>query len=249
MFVPTQDGIARDAGRVHYGESAPPEHLQGLVHTFWELRTLAPLPEPFLYQALPDACVNLLLNQLDLEVAGVTALRTSALTLDLGRSFHFVGIQLWPGVWQGGPDTTVAAYVGDRYTGPLPLLETNRRMAGLGFSDQLPILTELVEACLELGCVAVHPVVSRILGRHDRIGSVEEMAAVACLSTRQLRRVLRAAMGLSPHDFLKILRVQQSFRRPYLELYADQAHFIRSFREATGYTPTRYRARFRGPGG
>ena len=46
------------------------------------------------------------------------------------------------------------------------------------------------------------------------------------------------------HDLLKVLRVQQSFRKHYLELYADQAHFIHAFRQAVGYTPVQYRKRF-----
>ncbi|WP_396225014.1 hypothetical protein [Gemmatimonas sp.] len=28
------------------------------------------------------------------------------------------------------------------------------------------------------------------------------------------------------------------------DLYADQAHFIHAFRDATGYTPVQYRKRF-----
>jgi AraC-like DNA-binding protein len=70
------------------------------------------------------------------------------------------------------------------------------------------------------------------------------MAALVALSPRQLQRTLKQITGFAPHDLLKVLRVQQSFRRHYLDLYADQAHFIHAFRDATGYTPTQYRKRF-----
>ncbi|MFZ4404108.1 MAG: hypothetical protein ACOYOK_08415 [Pseudobdellovibrionaceae bacterium] len=49
---------------------------------------------------------------------------------------------------------------------------------------------------------------------------------------------------IAPHDFLKILRVQQSFRQDYLAYYADQAHYIHSFRRITGYTPSKYVKKF-----
>lgn len=56
---------------------------------------------------MPDACVNLLFNQLDPRIAGVTQLHTTHTTLDLGRSFHYAGIQFFPGVWRGDPEGSV----------------------------------------------------------------------------------------------------------------------------------------------
>jgi hypothetical protein len=43
---------------------------------------------------------------------------------------------------------------------------------------------------------------------------------------------------------LRVSRLQQSFRRQHLDLYADQAHFTHAFRHATAYTPGRYRKAF-----
>jgi AraC-like DNA-binding protein len=73
---------------------------------------------------------------------------------------------------------------------------------------------------------------------------VADMAAIACLSARQLQRKLSENVGLSPHNFLKILRVQQTFSRDYLDYYADQSHFIHSFRKITGYTPIKFNKLF-----
>ncbi|MCU0757651.1 MAG: AraC family transcriptional regulator [Steroidobacteraceae bacterium] len=85
---------------------------------------------------------------------------------------------------------------------------------------------------------------ARILERLDEVRTVADMAALTGVSTRQLQRALRRSTGFAPHDLLKVLRVQQSFRRHYLDLYSDQAHFIHAFRSATGLTPTQYRRRF-----
>ena len=43
---------------------------------------------------------------------------------------------------------------------------------------------------------------------------------------------------------LKEVRLQQSFRRHHLDLYADQSHFTHAFRKSIGYTPGQYRKAF-----
>lgn len=244
MYEPVQDGIAVSAELVHYAEVAPPKHLAGLVHCFWELRTLAALTEDFCYHALPDACVNLLLNQTDTEIAGITALATASTVLNLGKSFHYVGVQLLPGVWQGDRKEIVDSYVGTPYRGKLPLVATSERMVGLALGEQAPMLVELVQWCIDHGYIGPNAVMARILARLDSIRSVADMAQLAGMSPRHLQRTLKRATGFTPHNLLKVLRVQQSFRKHHLDLYADQAHFIHEFRRATGYTPRKYQKQF-----
>jgi AraC-like DNA-binding protein len=229
---------------VRYTEFPPTDDLSTVVHCFWELRTLASLPEDFLYHALPDACVNLLFNLIDTEIAGVTALQTEATTLNLGRSFHYVGVQLYPGVWKGDRNEILNQYVGTPYRGELPLVQTARQLVGLEFAEMTHLLAEHVRWCMARGHVSVNTVTARILSNLDTIRSVADMAALLGVSPRQLQRTLKRLTGFAPHDLLKVLRLQQSFRTHYLDLYADQAHFIHAFRRATGYTPVQYRKRF-----
>jgi AraC-like DNA-binding protein len=191
--------------------------LAGLVHCFWELKTVADLPEDFHYHAVPDACVNILLNQLETKIAGVTLLRTKAEVLNLGRSFHYVGIQFYPGVWQGKDEKISDCYVGSPYQGNLPLVKVSEKISELDFNDKLPILTELVQWLLKEKLVMINVVTEKILTNLDQIHTVVDMARLAELSPRQLQRKLKQMTGLSPHDLLKILRVQQSFRKHYLE--------------------------------
>lgn len=63
-YDPVLDGFSLRDAQVRYAERQPPKDLADVVHVFWELRTLAPLPADFLYHAVPDACVNLLFNQI-----------------------------------------------------------------------------------------------------------------------------------------------------------------------------------------
>ncbi len=244
MYSPAQDGFSFRGQAVRYSERPPADDLADVVHCFWELRTLATLQEDFSYHALPDACVNLLFNQIDTSIAGITALHTEATTLNLGRAFHYVGVQLYPGVWQGDRNELTDRYVGTAYVGALPLIRTNQLLAGLEFSAMTHGLSELVRWCIAHGHVRANTLTARILSNLDAIRSVSDMAALLDLSPRQLQRTLKRSTGFAPHDLLKVLRLQQSFRRHYLDLYADQAHFTHAFRQAIGYTPVQYRKRF-----
>ncbi len=244
MYDPVRDGVPKSVASVIYREAPPSAPLGDLVHCYWELRTETELADDFTLHAMPDACVNLLFDQQDPRIAGVTQLHTTHTTLDLGRSFHYAGIQLFPGVWRGDPDAVVDHYVGEPYEGDLPLIEVGEAAAEVDFDGKAAVFAALVATLLDRGVVAPNPVTAAILTNLDEINNVGDMAEAAALSPRQLQRALKATTGFTPHDLLKVLRVQQSFRRDYLLLYADQSHFTHSFRQLTGYTPGRFKKAF-----
>jgi AraC-like DNA-binding protein len=244
MYSPIRDGIDKAVQSVRYTQAKPPGNLSGLVHCFWELKTDRSLPEDFCLHALPDACVNILFNQADTNIAGVTALRTTYEVLNLGKSFHYVGIQFLPGVWQGSPQEIVDHYVGTPYLGDLPLIATSNKLANLDFLDKQPVLSQLVQWMIDQELVVANHVTEKILTNMDGIHTVADMAAMTNMSPRQLQRTLKRTTGFSPHDLLKVLRLQQSFRQDYSDSYADQSHYIHSFRKITGYTPAKYADKF-----
>jgi AraC-like DNA-binding protein len=229
---------------VRYTEAKPPSQLSGLVHCFWELKTERALSDDFCLHALPDACVNILFNQADTNIAGVTALRTTYEVLNLGRTFHYVGIQFFPGVWQGNPEEIADRFVGTPYQGQLPLIQTSNELAKLDFIAKQSVLSDLVQRLIDEKLVVTNAITQKILTHLDDIHTVADMAAMTSISSRQLQRTLKKTTGFSPHDLLKVLRLQQSFKQHYLESYSDQSHFIHSFRKITGYTPTRYADKF-----
>ena len=244
MYSPIRDGIEKTARSVRYTEAKPPGNLFALVHCFWELKTDSVLPEDFHLHALPDACVNILFNQADTNIAGVTALRTTCEVLNLGKSFHYVGIEFLPGVWQGSPQEIVDHYVGTPYLGDLPLIKTSNKLAQLDFLAKQPVMSLLVQWLIEQELVVANHVTEKILTNMDEIHTVADMAAMTNMSPRQLQRTLKRTTGFSPHDLLKVLRLQQSFKQHYLDSYSDQSHYIHSFRKITGYTPARYTDKF-----
>lgn len=245
MYSPVQDGIDKTVQSVQYRETKPPNDLTEYVDCFWELKTNRELPEDFYLHALPDACVNILLNQEDTNIAGITALRTTYEALNLGKSFHYAGIQFLPGIWQGIREEIADSFVGTPYVGDLPLVEVSNKLVELNFSTKQSALAELVRNLVEKKLVVQNSVIKKILNNIDDIYTVADMADVVGYSSRQLHRKLHHTTGFSPHDLLKELRLQQALsKNNFLPYYTDQSHFIRSFRKATGYTPEKYFKKF-----
>lgn len=244
MYNPVKDGIEKTARSVRYTEALPPADLAALVHCFWELKTDMPLTDDFHLHVLPDACVNILFNMVDTSIAAITALQTKYEVLNLGRSFHYVGIQLLPGVWRGDRNEVFDRFVDSPYAGTLPLVETAQTLVTLDFASQQPVLATLVRRLVDEDLILPNTTTAKILAQLDMIHTVADMAALTGISTRQLQRVLKRTTGFSPHDFLKVVRLQRSFDRDYLTSYTDQSHFIHSFRKMTGYTPAVYYKRF-----
>lgn len=244
MYDPKGNGKDKAVQAVQFVEADPPSHLRGIVHRYLDLRTDGTLDDDYCFHALPDACAYVVFDQLDRRVTGVSKLRAESEEFNLGQSFHFVNIRFLPGVWQTSAEPIALGMLDQPYTGDLPFIDVNNSLAGKSFTDQQAILSTLVEDLIARNLVAPNPVTQTIFQHLDDITSVADMAAVCGISARQLQRTLKRTTDFAPHDFLKILRLQQSLNGHDAWSYADQSHFIHSFRKATGYTPGKYAKKF-----
>ena len=79
---------------------------------------------------------------------------------------------------------------------------------------------------------------------------VTELASTACLSKKQFERLFNELVGANPKEYARVVRFQKSLKllQHYTEDanlaqlayqcgYADQSHFIREFKQFSGYTP------------
>lgn len=244
MYDPKGNGKEKKVQDVQFVESEPPSHLRGIVHRFLELKTDGTLADDYRFHALPDACTYIVFDQSDQKIAGISKLRAESQEFNLGKSFHFVNIRFLPGVWQGNLDHIAYGAVETPYTGELPLNQTNSDLSNKDFADQQRVLSTLVEGLIDRKLVAPNPITEKIFQNLDWIHTVADMADVSGISPRQLQRTLKRTTGFTPHDFLKVLRLQQSLNGNDTWSYADQSHFIHSFRKATGYTPGKYSRKF-----
>lgn len=244
MYNPKGNSKDKAVHSVQFVEVEPSQHLCGVVHRFLELKTDGVLPEDYRFHALPDACTYIIFDQLDKSIAGVSKLRATSEEFNLGENFHYVNIRFLPGVWQGGTEQIASGMVNSPYIGELPLLDINRKLSQATFLEQQSILSKFVETLVDKKVLIANPVTEKIFYNIDDIHTVSDMANVSGLSPRQLQRTLKRTTGFAPHDFLKVLRLQQTLGGKDISSYADQAHFIHSFRRATGYTPARYARKF-----
>ena len=244
MYDPKGNGKDKDVQAVQFVEIEPPSHLRGIVHRYLELKTDGVLAQDYRFHALPDACSYIVFDQLDAEITGVSKLRAASEEFNLGRQFHFVNIRFLPGVWQDSREEVAYGMLDQPYKGDLPLVAINRDLATLDFADMVPQLDSLVDRLLQAGLVAPNLVTELIFQHLDDIHTVADMAEIVALSPRQLQRTLKRTTGFAPHDFLKVLRLQMALNGNDTWSYADQSHFIHSFRKATGYTPGKYARKF-----
>ncbi len=82
--------------------------------------------------------------------------------------------------------------------------------------------------------------------------SIDELSKQTNINRRQLERKFSSAIGLSPKQLSKTIRLQNALRRllhkeyssltalAYESEYYDQTHFIKDFKEFTGYTPKEF---------
>lgn len=244
MYSPKGNSKEKAVHSVQFLEVEPPHHLQGIVHRFLELKTTGPLEEDYRFHALPDACTYAVFDQLNPQVAGIAKLRAVSEEFNLGRSFHFINIRFLPGVWKSESEAIVYGMLDTAYLGGLPMLNVNQVLLKRGFSEGQSILSSFVEDLIDRDLVAMNSVTEKIFRHLDDIQTVSDMAEVVGLSARQMQRTLKRTTGFTPHDFLKVLRLQQSLNGQDTWSYADQSHFIHSFRKATGYTPGKYARKF-----
>lgn len=81
--------------------------------------------------------------------------------------------------------------------------------------------------------------------------SVNSLADIACLSKKQFERLFYTTVGSLPKEYARIVRFQKSLKLlqhcsdninftqiAYQSGYADQSHYIREFKQFSGYTPS-----------
>ncbi len=94
-----------------------------------------------------------------------------------------------------------------------------------------------------------------LLRQQDGQLSIPELAQELAVSQRQLERLFRFQVGMSPKQYARLIRVEtarlalkqlctQTTTRLAVDLgFYDQAHFIREFRAVVGMTPFAYQRR------
>jgi AraC-like DNA-binding protein len=189
--------------------------------------------------------------------AVVGGARAGAYLRDVSGPARSVGAQLLPGaafVLFGARADELAG----RHT-PLEDLwgrsadEARERLIAAGPAGrQLDVFESLLAARMPR-VHGLHPAVAHALERFSTTHEVRRVVNESGYSHRRFIEVFRAAVGLGPKLYCRVLRFQGALdlvaARPEAALvdvaleagYSDQPHFQREFRELAGVSPTRYR--------
>lgn len=256
LYMPIQPTVKQSAERVTYQEFLPDSALQGFIYCYWQLRTTAPLDEPFFYRVVADGCIDIffeLHNPAENFVMGFCKKYTE---FPLENSFDYVGVRFLPSMFPqlfkinaselsnrfenlGIVVPGTAQFIATAFEPELPLAEIKRRLddyflhwvAGVDFNHDPRLYGALAMILQNFGVLNV------------------EKDLDTGLSPRQLRRLFEYYIGDSVKTFSQVVRFQnilrakpsqQSLRENklfYDNGYYDQAHFIKEFKNLYGVTP------------
>ena len=216
-------------------------------------------------RVLPDTCVELFINYTDTPVAiiGNKLHRRSIVTFRMSRPMDVqmrkgsgcLAICFFPGTayqFMSLPmhllaDTTAAAE--EIWKGLAVELED--KLANADDNDTRVMIAQQYLKRL-LANSKQDPQVACCLQRvqlSDGQLTVGKLTGITGISQRQLSRKFQRAVGLSPNAYLRVNRFIRSLQHlkryplhsltdiDYESGYYDQAHFIRDYKEYTGYTP------------
>ncbi|MEM6884238.1 MAG: helix-turn-helix domain-containing protein [Verrucomicrobiota bacterium] len=133
----------------------------------------------------------------------------------------------------------------------IPLLDRKGKIIGLaGVWREAESIQSLPPAYGRFAIILAH-----MHQHYDQPTSVDTLAKQAGLSRSQFNRTFKKLFGLSPHDYLKSLRINaaaQQLRETELTTteialqsgFYDHSHFSKVFKSIMGVTPRHYRKRY-----
>ena len=230
----------------------PSDDLAPFVEHFWIVRW--DVAEPQTAETLPHPSVHMVLERRQSEVVGVMRGRFSRRLEGAGR---VIGTKFRPGAFRAFVDRPVASFTDKRW--PLREVfgdagfdaealrhEDDRAAVAVIESFLRSFQPATSEAMLLAGRIAARIAEDRSIKKVDQL--VDEFA----VSSRQLQRIFREYVGVTPKWVIQRYRLIEAaeqlasdaprdFATLALDLgYADQAHFIRDFKRIVGRPPAVY---------
>lgn len=244
-----------------YWRYLPSPDLEPYVEHFWTIEW--DLPEPALRETLPYPAAHIILEPGIAQLAGVHTAKFSRMLA--GRS-RVLGTKFRPGGLRPFVRQPTSAFTNrvlelvDVFGEPAAGLDAR----ALAHADHHAAIA-VVEAFLRNLEPRPDSTLPRVRAIAERIASdrgmrrVEQLAAEFGCSARTLQRLFGQYVGVSPKWMIRRYRLQEAAERAAqsssmdwprvaLELgYADQAHFIRDFKQLVGQTPADYFASLSSP--
>jgi len=234
-----------------YREISPSAHLAPYIECFWTGEVV----KDFSARVLPDGCADILFisrrNELiDVRAVGVMT-RPHVVSLTSGT--YLLGVRFHPGMASAclGRELWM---LNDRFVPLHSIIGSEASDFAQCLSRHASVETKVAAIENRLASLptinTVQRAIGELVGRKGQF-SLDDFAAAAGVSARQLRRTCLKQAGLAPKHLARILRFRHAVARlrkgenDMAELaldcgYYDQAHMIRDFRSLAGISPGRY---------
>jgi AraC-like DNA-binding protein len=251
---------------------SPHPDLEGFVECYWMMYSQDSVPQ--VEKIIPDGFTEIIFNYADVyksKISGDWTLQSPNLMAGQLKTFFYlqntgrtgsIAVKLKPAAL-----TQLFGFRMDDYLDKIVDLDSLP-------NPELIKLKEKIDDCVRLGYNREEQFVKRILDEYfakliqgasdnplkgpldlifssNGLVTVAEMAAAAGVSGRQLERLFKKYIGLSPKYYARIIRFNHIFQLikskenswaeiVYQSGYYDQSHFIHNFKAFTGEDPSAY---------
>lgn len=245
----------------------PPPVLAPYVRFFWVLEAEVSTGEEFVHRSMADGCVEMVFHYRGLfdevgegssPVASIQAQSTSFRRFSTRESFGIFGCYLYP--FAIPRLFELPAY---DFTNISPDLESvfgaegryleDAMVSAADSEERVSVMSAFLISRLHRasrGLPMIHHAVHSVLDANGEI-DIANLAREHGISTRQFERRFKEFAGLGPKLYSRVARFQAATRFKgsathsltdiaYACGYYDQSHFIRDFRQFSGYTPKEY---------
>ncbi|MET1256171.1 DUF6597 domain-containing transcriptional factor [Aliikangiella maris] len=250
-YITTQGRVSLTNAYRLYPVSAP---LNQWIEHFW----LLDVPEGnYCYRSLPDNCVDWITNVNCPEYSYLIAPFMSSIVFDLHGPCTYLGIRFRL-LGQHGLIREPVGSWGNHENGLLAN-ELVRSDLLAQLQDNIGKANTFDDICERLSGILLMKMCQNQFDKRlvrymgycqqnisSRVSLSNRQCAEFGLSSRQLRRLSQLYLGVSPRDFARVIRFQQTLRvmnschnaTNWMTYYYDQSHFIKEFKLLSGLTPT-----------
>lgn len=255
---------------MQYQPIPPPDTLKNYIRYFWILESNGMDTLPKKFRTMADGCPGLVFQQPEkgvlyrddkqLPATFLYGQATQYAELQLKGAFSTVGIFFYPNALRtvfglNAQELTDTCIDLDPLAAKQDFRLSEQLSTASSATDRVDLLSAYLLSRIEKNNRQEDKIIQHALQQMIRSnGSIalKELQQQLQLSERSIERKFKEYIGISPKLFARICRFQASLNQlrnnQYGKLsdiafeneYADQSHFIRSFKEFAGFAPYRY---------
>lgn len=257
-YTPLQPTITSSTRDVVYREVAPDNSLRNIISCYWELKTIRPLDNEFIYSVVTDGCIDIFFELRRPHENFVMGVCKKYTEFNIGKDFNYAGVRFLPTMFpqlfkiNASELSNSFAALGDvipatanfitNYFNEHHVINDVRKI----FDDYFLQLLKNVHFDYDGRLYEALDIILKNAGALKIETNIN-----TGISQRQLLRLFEYYIGETPKTFSRIVRFQHILQaRPSIQSlkqnklfydvgYYDQAHFIKEFRNFYGVTPTK----------